>query len=212
MDKKYINELMNEYFSNRNTQLLELVYVHMCEGWSITGSKPDEWSIFNETFMKVTHEFRGGDFVNLLSMSFRNARINYHKHRRYRERNEEYDESRKSENENKLNIVDTLRSETDTSGEVIINLYKKKEAQQRQLLNFLLESAKIQNDQTMTAIIEGLPRYPTVMALAKALGLQRNTVDRKLRRLARNYNPEIHGDILDYFPDGVRIKREFLSA
>lgn len=92
------------------------------------------------------------------------------------------------------------------------NLYKKKEAQQRQLLNFLLESTKIQNDPTMTAIIEGLPRYNSVMALAKALGLQRNTVDRKLRRLARYYDPEIHGDILDYFPDGVRVKREFLTA
>lgn len=91
-------------------------------------------------------------------------------------------------------------------------VHKKKEDYQRQLVAFLLESGTIHNDSDMVATIEGIKRGETVNAIAKSLGLQRNTIDRKLQRLARFYDPKIHGDIRDYLPDGIRIKREYLLA
>lgn len=94
---------------------------------------------------------------------------------------------------------------------VLKRLYKKKEADQRQLIDFLLESTTIQSDPVMVAAIDGIMRGETVNAIAKSLGLPRNTVDRKLKRLARFYDPDKHGDIRDYLPDCVRIKREFIN-
>lgn len=75
---------------------------------------------------------------------------------------------------------------------------KKKEIDKRQLIDFLLESAQIQNDSTMTAIIAEFPRHKSITALGKALGLHHEVVRRKLRSLSRYYDANRFGDIRDY--------------
>lgn len=77
-------------------------------------------------------------------------------------------------------------------------ILNKKEADKRQLISFLLESAKIQNDPTMTAIIEEFPRYKSITALGKALGLHHEVVKRKLRGLSRYYDANRFGEVNDY--------------
>lgn len=180
---------------------------------------PDFVSALNEALWKAWSTYsasEGRTFNTWVQTLLKQSAINVVKSKEgtyYKRQISILDATPNSEEEDEPRLlIEKSKCQDQNNDNDFIATHKKKEAQQRQLLNFLLESAKIQNDPTMTAIIEGLPRYETVMALAKALGLQRNTVDRKLRRLARHYNPEIHGDILDYFPDGVRIKREFLTA
>lgn len=89
---------------------------------------------------------------------------------------------------------------------------KKKKADKQKLIDSLLESSKILTDPKMTAIIRGLPGYKSITDAATSNGLDYNQIARPLKRMARHYNPEIHGDILDYFPDDVEVKREFLTA
>ena len=93
-----------------------------------------------------------------------------------------------------------------------IVIKKQKRTSQRQLTDSIKESAKIQLDPLMTAIIKGIENGENPYSIAKSLGLKRNTVDRKIRRLAKSYDKTVHGDIVDIFPDGLKIKREYLSA
>lgn len=124
-------------------------------------------------------------------------------------------------------VVLTLDKDQQDDGEVIVkevvddrtpDYYlahkecKKKEADQLWLIDSLLESTQIHSDPKMTAIIKGLPGYKSTNDAATSNGLTYNQVDRPLRRMARNYRREIHGDIVDYFPDEVEVKREFLMA
>lgn len=95
---------------------------------------------------------------------------------------------------------DTLISEfvepTLTDGSV---LEKKKEADQRQLIDFLLDRA---NDPVTTLIVTKYAELQngtmSITALAKALGLHHELVKRKLRALSRYYDANRFGDYHDY--------------
>lgn len=73
---------------------------------------------------------------------------------------------------------------------------KTTKADQRQLIDFLLDQTQVDN--VTTAIVTNLPKYRSPRALAKALGLDHKKVDRRLRKLARNYDAELFGDYRDY--------------
>ncbi|WP_154665822.1 hypothetical protein [Paenibacillus pinihumi] len=75
---------------------------------------------------------------------------------------------------------------------------RKKEADQRQLIDFLVNSDPSQVDPDTKLIVSRFPQYPSITALAKALGLHHEVVKRKLRRLARNYDANRFGDYRDY--------------
>ncbi|WP_340028943.1 hypothetical protein MHB71_04830 [Paenibacillus sp. FSL H7-0940] len=92
---------------------------------------------------------------------------------------------------------------------------KTKDAQKRQLLDILADRA---NDPVAKKIathmveLTGSKQFLTDTALAKELNMCHKTVGRKLSLLARQYRPEKDGDIRDYFPIGIRVKKEFISA
>ncbi|MCM3314848.1 hypothetical protein M3626_20850 [Psychrobacillus sp. MER TA 17] len=74
------------------------------------------------------------------------------------------------------------------------------EADQRQLIDSLCDPSQV--DDVTTAIVTNFPRYKNLNALAKGLGLHREVVDRRLRKLARNYDAELFGDYRDYLYAG----------
>lgn len=94
---------------------------------------------------------------------------------------------------------------------VINRMYRKKEADQRQLIDFLVNDP-VKVDTVTTLIVTEFSKYPSITALAKALGLHHEVVKRKLLALSRKYDANRFGDIRDYLPKDTRIKREFIPA
>jgi DNA-directed RNA polymerase specialized sigma24 family protein len=76
------------------------------------------------------------------------------------------------------------------------HVLQKRERDQRQLISFLTDPAKV--DSVTTAIVTNFEKYKSITALAKALGLHHSVVKRKIERLAKNYDPSQFGDYRDY--------------
>lgn len=89
----------------------------------------------------------------------------------------------------------------------------KKEAEKRQLLDILVDRA---NDPVATLIATENRTFDcddfSVNAFAKTLGIHHQEARRKLDLIARQFRPEVDGDILEYLPEGLRVKRHFLTA
>lgn len=79
----------------------------------------------------------------------------------------------------------------------ILDLFAKKEADQRQLIDFLVKDLP-QVDHDTTLIVSQFPQYKSITALAKALGLHHEIVKRKLRKLSTRYDANRFGDYRDY--------------
>lgn len=71
-----------------------------------------------------------------------------------------------------------------------------KERDQRQLISSLISNA----DELTTAIVRTwlTSDKPTLTSVGRDLGINHNTVRRKLRRLAENFSEEIHGNLFEY--------------
>lgn len=74
---------------------------------------------------------------------------------------------------------------------------RKKEADQRQLIDSLVNDPS-QVDPITTLIVAEFPKYKSITALAKALGLHHEVVKRKLTSLSRRYDANRFGDVRDY--------------
>lgn len=198
MDKEKLNNTANDYLETGNKDLLDDLYRSICRSWRISTQRPDDCSLFNEVFCKAVASFKGGDFVSLLSFCYKNAKRDRHRYMRVRKYREIPIQPMTDDDGSNQSDPNYLVSSFNLEEEVITKIFKKKEADKLILIDYLLESAKIQYDSTMTAIIEEFPRHKTINALGKALGLSRNTVDRKLKSLARHYDGNRFGDIQDY--------------
>ncbi|MFD2704687.1 hypothetical protein [Salibacterium lacus] len=75
--------------------------------------------------------------------------------------------------------------------------FKKDEADQLQLIDFLCDPAKV-DDPLTTAIVREFPNYDSYRSLGKALGIDHKTVKAKLRKLAGNFDSYKFGDYQDY--------------
>jgi len=75
---------------------------------------------------------------------------------------------------------------------------QRKEADQLELTDFLVKQDPGKVDTTTTLIVEVFPKFTSITALAKALGLHHEVVKRKLIRLSRNYDANRFGDYREY--------------
>lgn len=73
----------------------------------------------------------------------------------------------------------------------------KKEADQRQLIDFLANDPS-QVDRETRLIVSQFSQYESITALAKALGMHHEFVKRKLRKLSTRYDANRFGDYRDY--------------
>lgn len=171
------------------------------------GDENDALTIFDETLLKLLSKDGINDFGRAFERSLRNARYNlFRNSRRRTEKLKWIDET--IDDEEGAATPYLLKSDFDLEREAL----KKKEADKISFVDFLLESSKILFGPKMTAIIRGLPDYGSVNDAATSNGLKRNQLSRPLEYLARKYDPKIHGDISDYFPEGVRVKRKYITA
>ena len=172
------------------------------------GDSSDATSVFHDTLIKVLDIPNTNDFESLLNLSLKRARLDFIKIAKRRQSKIISLERLCGEDEEGAATPITLQSDSDTEAEAI----KKNEAEQAELVDFILDSARNLFGARMTAIIEALPNYASVNDAATSNGLHRNQLARPLSRLAHHCFPKVKDDIVDYFPKGVRVQREFVSA
>ncbi|PFZ19524.1 AsnC family protein [Bacillus wiedmannii] len=206
--KLNINEMANDYlrtgddfiFTDLYTSLSE-VYRNKLWYWSTStymANEHDITGLFHDVIQKVLESLRnnaGGDFVKLFAVSLGNSYKSLLRKLRTRRKYELYDGPNSDEEENTA-MFEAIADEFDLEEHVI----KKKEADQRELIDFLTDPAKV-SDETTTAIVESFitndgPTTPT--AIGKKLGLHHSTVIRKIERLAKRFDERQFGNYRDY--------------
>jgi DNA-directed RNA polymerase specialized sigma24 family protein len=148
------------------------------------GDADDALGVFHEAIMRVLRsDF--DDFGKSLAVSLRNARIDFfRKTRRERERYPMQDDY-KDEEGAAIPAIELVGTEATIVEDAV---HKKKEADKRELTDFLLESAKILKDHSVTtAIVKEFrsPQFESVNAIGKSLGIHHEVVKRKVKRLSR---------------------------
>ncbi|PEC58421.1 MarR family transcriptional regulator [Bacillus wiedmannii] len=206
--KLNINEMANDYlrtgddfvFTDLYTSLSE-VYRDKLRYWSTStymANEHDITGLFHDVIQKVLNSLRnnaGGDFVKLFAVSLGNSYKSFLRKLRTRRKYELYDGPDSDEEENTA-MFETIADEFDLEEHVT----KKKEADQRKLIDFLTDPGQV-SDETTTAIVESFitndgPTTPT--AIGKKLGLHHSTVIRKIERLAKRFDERQFGKYQDY--------------
>ena len=205
--KLNINEMANDYLRTGDDFIFTDLYTSLSEAyrdklryWSTStymANEHDITDLFHDVIHKVLESLRnnvGGDFVKLFTVSLGNSYKSLLRKLRTRRKYELYDGPDSGEEENTA-MFETLKDEFDLEEHVI-----KKEADQRELIDFLTDPDKV-NDETTTAIVESFisndgPTTPT--AIGKKLGLHHSTVIRKIERLAKRFDERQFGSYQDY--------------
>lgn len=147
-------------------------------------------ALYEDVLMKCIRDFNGKfDFENYYNFSIRNKRANMYRDRKTRLNYEVVNNFGKDEES-----AATLEPVDEESPESIY--FTKKRADQRQLIDSLLEKA----DETTRQIVEtflGCDR-PNPTAIGKRLGLHHSTVIRKLEKLAGSFDTKQFGNYRDY--------------
>ncbi|WP_010494998.1 hypothetical protein [Paenibacillus elgii] len=202
-----LDSLAEKYRITNDTDILIKMYKDLQEKWSLTAravaaslctDSTEVYSMYNEAFIKSITSFKGGNFSRLLSKNLKNARASFYRKQMVRLRRQvSFGRSAQQSEED----APTSDAQSDYNLEAHANerMHKKKEADQRQLVDFLLDRA---NDPVTTLIVtkfrEDESGKLSITALAKALGLHHEVVRRKLRALSRHYDANRFGDIEDY--------------
>ncbi|GAA0378891.1 hypothetical protein [Bacillus horti] len=141
-------------------------------------------SLVHETMLRTVNQYSGDhDFEHFFNKSFRNAKRDFIRKKKNRERYELVNSDLIKESGRAYSIV----AEEDTP----ISLVK----EQRKIISFLIERVE---EPTTRSIIHFFPQYDSVTALGRALGLHHETIKRKLRRLSQGYDENRFGKITDY--------------
>ncbi|MCZ6943738.1 sigma-70 family RNA polymerase sigma factor [Bacillus mycoides] len=205
--KLNINEMVNDYlrtgddfiFTDLYTSLSE-VYRDKLRYWSTStymATEHDITGLFHDVIQKVLKSLRnnaGGDFVKLFAVSLGNEYKSLLRKLRTRRKYELYD-GPEGDDDSNTTMFDNIKDDFKLEDQVI----KKKEADQRQLIDFLVDPDKV-IDETTTTIVETflVSDKPTPTTIGKKLGLHHSTVIRKLGRLAKRYDEKQFGNYQDY--------------
>ncbi|UKS30209.1 hypothetical protein LOZ80_15210 [Paenibacillus sp. HWE-109] len=210
MTKEQLNSLVISYKLRPTEDSFRAIYDEYEPKWSrsVYGDakrtctdQSTMFALYDDALMKAIDKWDSslGDFANYLARWINRARSNLQRTSLRRLKREQSIIERKSDEEDTpISELDRIDNGYRVEDHVYERMHTKKEAEKLSLLDSILEPTKVQNDSAMTVIIKEFPRYKTVNALAKALGLQRNTVDRKLRSLSRQFDANRFGDIEDY--------------
>lgn len=189
MTKQEINSLVVSYQVTKEDETFTNIYREVSKEWrnldtvakSVMSQQDEILSVYEDTLIRCIDRYDGrGDFINFLKRSLRFARRDMYKHKKRRYGYEAYDK----EDEELSRIA------------AVEDLTEKKEAEQRQLIDFLLDGA----DETTTAIVEAFINHPkpTATAIAKELGYHHTKVTRALTRLASKFDEKQFGSYSDF--------------
>ncbi|MEC0167910.1 hypothetical protein [Paenibacillus graminis] len=204
MSFEQLNKLAAEYYTTRSQDVFRSLYAEakrvfqsqnrgrVCS--SGYGDRNDADSILDDVILKLTQKDTLSGFGAQMATALKNARIDWFRKEKTHSKHYELTVDKANEDASTSEIPDGTTTE-----DIITQRHKKKEADQRQLIDFLVRSVK--TDATTTSIVEAymfapLSAKPT--EIAKSLGLHHETAKRKLHRLARRYDVNRFGDIHDY--------------
>ena len=200
MGLEKLNSAALKYFESRSDFNFETLYKEASEEFreenraiiirSGLGDHNDADEIFDKVILRLVNREGVRLFGNVMSTSLRNARYNFMRDER----------TRRSRYRLILDDSDTAISDEISevgAEEEFFFRQRKKESDQRQLIDFLVnDPSKVDHDTTL--IVSQFPQHSSITALAKALGLHHEYVKRKLRRLSRGYDANRFGDYSEY--------------
>lgn len=207
--KLNINKMANDYLRTGDDSVFTDLYTSLSEEyrdklryWSTStymANEHDITELFHDVIQKVLESLRknvGGDFVKLFTVSLGNSYISLLRKLRTRRKYELYDGPETNDGKNTA-MFDTIKDDFNLEEHVT----KKKEADQRELIDYLTDPGQV-NDETTTAIVESFLAndvfLTTPTAIGKKLDLHHSTVVRKIKRLARRFDERQFGDYRDY--------------
>lgn len=196
MINEKLNNLAASYITDKSQETFTEIYTLLAQKWrptyaaiarNLRTETAEVEELYEDTLLRVLDRHDGsGKFIQHLSSALSNARKDFiRKDKRLRERHQlTLDVERE---------VGTEIPELDGEAKEEYANAKKKE-DQRQLISFFLQNA----DSETTAIISEFDNYESPNALATALGIHHETVNRKLKKLAKLYDAEAFGDYRQY--------------
>lgn len=155
------------------------------------GDQNDADEIFDKVILSLSRKASIADFGRTMSSALKKERLQFFRNERRRQ------------NRYKMSIDDDESPYSDTTDDAsdvesaVLSKLQKKEADQRQLIDFLVNDPG-QVDHDTTLIVSQFSQYDSITALAKALGMHHEFVKRKLRKLARRYDANRFGDVSEY--------------
>lgn len=200
MKNDKLNSLVISYQATKSDTTFTAIYNEVKHWWSnkrtiansLRSNEHDVQALYEDTLIKCINAYDGSaDFMNFYKYSVsRNRGMIYRKTKRLSEREVYEQQMLTADDDGNPNQLEALYGTTEQ------HPFKTKEADQRQLIDFLLEGA----DATTTAIVEAFLAHskPNVTAIAKELGMHHQQIIRTLKRLAGKFDSKQHGDYRDY--------------
>jgi hypothetical protein len=199
---KDLNELVLAYQKTKDETIFNRIYEIVSAEWknlhtvgkSVMADEHQIRALCEDVLMRCIERYTGpGDFIRYYRAGLRLSRAALYKdQRRYYGRFEPTNENKDAEGTPIAATIECIPEPLTTEDLAL----QKTEADQRQLIDFLLSGA----DATTTAIVEAFLAHPkpTPTAIGKALGLHHSVVKRKLERLASKFDAKQFGDYRDY--------------
>lgn len=159
---------------------------------SLKSNVPEVNALYEDVLMRCIDTYSGEhDFENYYMLSVKNKRANLYRDRKTRRQREVAECELKKTDDEGAATLEVISMETPENLQ-----FKKKRADQRQLISSLLEKS----DESTKAIVETflVSERPTPTAIGKMLGVHHMTVIRKLEKLAGNFDSKQFGDYRDY--------------
>lgn len=199
-----IEKLIIEYQQNTSDHLFVEIYEKLRKQYlkgarysesirlSIGGTDHDVLEIFDNCVMYTVSNYKiGQPFEAFFKWKFRNMRANFIRNKTTRESFEELtlNSMKKNIDEEYLEML----TDSTTTEDIVL---KTKEAEQLQLLDFLVRGENVRT----TAIVQAYLNHPkpNATAIAKEIGLDHKQVSRALTRLAAKYCTKQFGSHRDY--------------
>jgi DNA-directed RNA polymerase specialized sigma24 family protein len=204
MDNKKLNNMVVSYQQTNSDELFSKIYRELGGWWSnkktiaqsILSNEHEVEALYADTLMKAINRYNGkDDFFNFYKKAVVLERANLYRKNKRRSQQEVYEKVANSYDGEDFedNLFANFESSDNTENSV---LEVKKEDDQRQLIDFLLNGADVKT----TAIVKTFLNHPkpTPTAIGKALGLHHSTVIRALEKLAGKFDSKQYGDYRDY--------------
>lgn len=202
MENKKLNSLVVLYQQTKDDDTFTKIYELVAKTWrnleavarSLRSDVHEVTALYEDVLLKCVDRYDGKtNFINFYNFSLSRARADLYKKKKRRYEFEVYIiDTDEFENDEEY-FFNRDNKEDSTAATV---LKKKMEANQRQLIDFLLAGEK---DAT-TAIIDAFLRHPkpNPTAIGRQLGLYPSTVERRLTRLATKFDSKKFGDYRDF--------------
>ncbi|MGM0904217.1 MAG: hypothetical protein ACQEXB_24325 [Bacillota bacterium] len=200
MNNEKLNGLVAKYQTDSNDDTFREIYEMVSANWrnleavgkSVYSNEPEMLATYEDMLLACIEVFDGsGNFSHLLNRYIWRKRHDIYKVNKARRKYEAVFTPMENEDGSEaatFELADDFNLEHEITA--------KKKADQRQLIDFLLEGA----DETTTAIVETFLQHPkpTATAIAKEIGCHHSKVLRALNRLAGKFETKQFGDYHDY--------------